>query len=355
MKKITWVLTIVFLVIFVILGIIFYLLYAERIISPLISGPTSSPTLRDNLIYWGLNNNLYRVKGDLKTEPDEERLERFQSTGEVGELEVEKSGLKIAYDAKDPQGNLKLWQVDVLTDKQTKIFPSQKGDFVEFSKPKYSPDGTKLAYLGRLKSHDQILLKNLLNNQETILKKDFETQIADYSWSKDSQKIIFCSQNLLNNGCWQVDVSSEQSDQTLEGEISQISWDKTADLVYLKKEAETQNIFLAGDGGNPPLNLSHLETPKKAGRFRVNNSGDKVVWEVWENDQSNIYAASILGTEVIQLTKDNQSSSPIWSPDNETVAFFQKYQGIYTILANGTGKKKIVNLNEERARLLWWR
>lgn len=355
MKKISWALIIVYLAIFILVGLIFYLFYAEKIFLPSLIQPSPSSTAIISQIYYGLGNNLYRLNSELKTNPEEDRIERFQSTGKVISLDIDNVGLKIAYDAKNARNKISLWLVDTITNKQTLVTPADKKDFQDFLKPDFSPDGTKLAYLGQTDQTHQIIIKNLLNNSETILKPKIKSQTATYSWSKDSKKIIFCSENLADNACYQVEIANKQESPVFKGQIEEISWDKTDKIVILKKEDAKKNIFLANENGQDLINLTNLEPPMIAGQFRIDNQGEKIIYEVWNGDRVNIYSTTLTGTETRQLTTDNISSNPIWSNDSEKIAYLKKYQGIFISFYNQSIEKKIANLTQEDIRLLYWR
>lgn len=358
MRKITWILFIIYFFIFVGAGVFFYFRYLDKF---LFSGAEpSAPEIvsSQEQIYYSEKNNLYRVASNMVMETEtSDRLERFQSTGEVGSLDITRTGQKIAYSAKTSEGLREIWQVESQTNNSQKIAFSGAENFEgyeNFLKPKYSPDTSRLAILASQNQSDAIFIINLATGSPEKLTKE-NIRISDYSWSKDSENIIYCSENLSQNGCWLLAIKTGRPAKLFDGDILEISAEKTDNIYYLKKESQTANIYGYNIKNQETSSLSDLQTPKTINNFDIDISGNNIAYEVLNNENADIYFSKLDARDKIQLTTDGQSRQPIFSKKGSEIAFWRQGVGINSIETSKSNLKKIVNLKVESIRLLIWR
>lgn len=63
----------------------------------------------------------------------------------------------------------------------------------------WSPDGKQLSYISDKDGEFRIYVRNAVTGEEKVVTKDVKTYIIDYSWSPNSQKILWCDKrNTLN-------------------------------------------------------------------------------------------------------------------------------------------------------------
>lgn len=357
MKKITWLLFIIYFGIFVAFGVFFYFKYSDKFLKSGASPVKKETGSASGKIYYSLENNLYRLSPDLKLDPaNPERTERIQSTGEVGSLDVKKGGLEFAYEAKNKDGLSEIWLVNTASNQSIKIADQSKRelqDFKNFARPLFSHDG-KLAFLAQSEKLEAVFTFELKKSEIVKVTDKFIAQIADYSWSQDSQKIIFCTKNQHLDGCYRVDISSKADQKIIEGEVLKISALQTDTIIYLQKEGETANLFRLDPATLKPERLTDIQAPKKIVAYQVSNSGAKIVYETLESTFHDIYVSEISGANKIQLTIDGKSSQPFFNANEDKIAFFRLNEGIFTLTLEGKTVEKIANL-EVLIKLLLWR
>src|SRR3990167_8958417 len=225
MKKYTWLLFILYFGVFVAFGVIFYLKYLDQFLKSGASPQTVETIQSAEYIYYSEANNLFRVSTKLQLDAKSpERVERFQSTGKVNYLDLNKTGNWLAYEVENRDGLREVWQVDIQTRESTKIaFAGTQGlsDFQEFIRPKFSPDGQRLGLIG-LGSIDQILIYDVAGKSFTVVTEKFAVKLSDFTW-EDNEKIIFCTTNLLANTCSEINLLTLSDREILKAEVSQMA------------------------------------------------------------------------------------------------------------------------------------
>ena len=100
---------------------------------------------------------------------------------------------------------------------------SNKRFFVKGSKPRWSPDGKKIAFI-KADSNDlsQIFIKNIANESETQITNS-NSNIKDFAWSKNGKYFSFSSFNEYKND-WVIDIPGKQKD-------SEYNWTKEPTIV----------------------------------------------------------------------------------------------------------------------------
>jgi len=308
-------------------------------------------------IYYSQDNNLFRANPTLVYEPSAGgRVERFQSTGQVAFLDINKTGQKIAYDAKNPLGFWEIWQVDTQTGIAEMVATSGRADledYVDFRRPKFSPGGTALAFIGAKNGDETLFIKDLANGQIKELLVTAGIKIADYSWSLQGESLIYCTSAELQNGCWKQILFKGGAKRIIEGDVLEIKADALGKILYLAKK-DNFNIFSYDEKTDETQILTDTVLPRAVTFFQVDPKGKRMVYEVAEGSLKNIYVAKIDGKNILQLTTDGQSGQPLFSPRSDEIAFLREADGIYLIGINKENVRKITNLKTE-VRLLLWR
>ena len=354
MKKYNWLLLFLYFGLFIAFGLIFYFKYLDRYLKSGAEPQTLETLQSTDYIYYSEGNNLFRLSPGLQTDPiNPERIERVQSTGKVNSLDINKNGKLLAYEVENSFGLREIWLVELTTNDSAKIaFQGKDGlsDFSEFIRPKFSPDGSRLAFLG-LGSIDQIIIDDLALDTFTRATKKFAAKLTDYTW-EDDQKLIFCTSNLETNLCYEGDLETGADRQILQKDVIQIEMSNSG-LIYLAKNQESENLYLLDLKNLQSKSISDLKPPKKVSRFLLDKKGQKITYGVTEQNSSDIYLVNADGSNKIQLTADGKSTMPLINSQGDEIAFEITLDGIYTIKPDKTGGKKIVNLEDSVSLLLW--
>ena len=312
------------------------------------------------LIYYSKVNILSTVDPVIKDGTT--NTETFETQGEIGALDLNKSQSQLTYEQKNTSSNWEIWQGDTSNIEKEKIAfinEAKFGNYQDFTKPKYSPDMTKLAFLASGSTMDTIFVENLLTGTFQKIIDDSTIKIADFSWDKASDKLIYCSSNpsagQLKNACFSVTKEGKENTKLFEQEVKKVSWDKTDEIFYLSR-ADTPHIYTAGSANQNNTQIDDVATPKKIVNFQINPTGKKIVYEIVSDQKSDIYLSDINGTNRFQLTDDGNANQPIFADSTtQEIAFLRQKDGIYTINFNKTNEQKIVSLKDTINFLLLWR
>lgn len=356
MKKITWILFTCYFCLFAGFGLIFYFKYLNKFFKTGAEPQPVETAQNKELIYYSQDNNLYRFNPALNLDPlDPNRFERFQSTGEVSNIDISKNNSLITYDSL-LEGVREIWEVKTENNASSKIASSSNSKlniYKDFSCPKYSPDGTQLAFIANNGTSDKIIIYNLATLEYKPLSDNFVAQISDYVFSPDSQSIIFCTSNALTNTCYLVNIKTGQDSKIFQSDILQLAITEKGELIYLKSETDTANIYRLS-ANNEPTRITNLKAPKKISKISTTSNGNEIAYEVNEDNISNIYFINSDGSNNTQLTTDGNSLMPQMRSFGGKIAYFRAGSGIYQINTNKSGEQKIANI-ETIINLLIWR
>jgi len=355
MKKTTWIIFILYFGLFVALGAIFYFKYLNKFFKSGAEPMTVEQISSGSFIYYNIDNNLYRLWPVWTIDPQAgDRIERFQSTGEVNSIDVSSNDDLVVYDAKTVNGSTEIWQVKTPSNESANLaFIGQKGldEFQNFTKPKISPSGEEIAFIG-VGNSDHIITFSTAKGF-TIQTSKFASKIADFAWT-DTQAIVFCTQNMPKNACYKIDIASGTDQKILEADVLQIAAAETG-FVYLAKENETANIYYQNLTNGKNRKLSDLQSPKKVDSFSLDKNQQKLAFKVSEGSNSYFYFENVDGSNRFELSGDGKNIMPLISPDGLQIAYLRPTDGIYIENLDNQTIQKIANLSSTNVKLLLWR
>jgi len=353
MKKVTWLLFFGYFLVFVIFGVVFYFKFLNQFLS---SGaePEKTDIVVTEKIYYSEGNNLWILNPDTAAKIIN-HSSRIQSTGSSDFLDFNSANSLFAYTSVNPDGINDIWQFQLKSNQSEKI--TDEGDaryeilknYLNFSRPKYSPTGGKLAFIARGGVKDSILEKDLMTGNISGLTPFSSSRIADYSWSSTGQKIVYCTSGLPKNYCEILDLGANKTTEKIDVEIAQISWEKTSEIIYLS----AGNLFSLKEGAGNPRPITDVASPKRVVMFDIDPGGINITYQVNDGDASDIYLSRTDGTNNIELTSNKNSGEPHLSPKGDRVAFLRQNDGIYVIDANKIAETKILNINNIDHLLIW--
>ncbi|MBM2821185.1 MAG: hypothetical protein HW405_945 [Candidatus Berkelbacteria bacterium] len=358
MNKLSWGLFAIYFLIFVGLGLFLYFKYSNRYLSAGAEPIITPDPISSEWIYYSQGNNLYRLNPDIFFEPNRgERVERFQSTGEVTHLDISKNNQNIAYNSKNSLDNFEIWQVNTINKFSVKIATRGQeslNGYIDFLNPKFSPDGGRLSFVGRKDKIDSIFIKNLSNGQFQELFVQAGVLISDYTWTKDGQNIIYCTTGSSNNACWKQEIGKNQAHKIITGEVNQISATIMDKIIFILVNHDNSKLLTVNSDGSAQTPLTDLASPKTVSSFSIDQNGEQIAYTVKDNGTQNIYMVNTDGTNRFQITQDNLSSQGIISPTGDEVGFFKQNDGIIITNILKSIPRKVTNLSGD-VKLLNWR
>ena len=266
-------------------------------------------------------------------------------------------------DIMEDRRRTELWTVDADGSNHRKLTVRAVGE----SSPRWSPDGSMLAYLSKEEGKTQIFLRWMDTGQSAVLTQvlDSPRQIA---WSPDGQYIAFSM----------LVPEPEPSLATLPAKPKGAKWADPPKLI--------ERVRNRADGtGYLPHGFNHLfVVPVSGGTARQVTTGDfhhrsALSWtpdsktlvfsanrnENWEYEfkNSEIYSVSLEDGEIRALTdKNGPDESPVVSPDGNSIAYLgyddkiRTYQvtELHIMNIDGTGKGRLTeSLDRSASDPVW--
>jgi eukaryotic-like serine/threonine-protein kinase len=263
-------------------------------------------------------------------------------------------GKLLAFDDKDPAeeaSGIFLASVEAGTRKRLTTPANLEHD----SQPKFSPDGTTVAFVrSQNPLVDEIFLLRLSGGEPQRL-TSMHGFIPGLTWSADGSEIVFSatSREMGNNSLWRVKVGGgmpQRVTELLAVNVTQPTIARQGHRLAYRTVTANTNIWQIrlGAPNNRPSAPAKLissnrtqEVPQyspdgKKIAFASDRSGGPQIW-VCNNDASN----------PVQLTFMDASSSgtPRWSPDGRSIVFDSTASGnlgLYTIAADGGSPRPLV-------------
>jgi TolB protein len=222
--------------------------------------------------------------------------------------------------------------------------------------PAWSSDGKWLAYTSYVNGKSVIYIKNLKENQKTVIDKKRlnitpawfpgkDLLAATLSFSGDQEIYLLTVKGKIIKRItykWGSDFSPAWSPDGKK--LAFVSLRAGSPQIYIKDMVSAQVERLTFQGKD---NTQPSWSPR----------GDKIVYTSIEEGHSNIFVIGLNGREPIQLTQDSgDNEAPSWSPDGSLIAFSSTREGpsrIYVMTAYGTDQRRLLTLPGKQTNPKW--
>lgn len=218
--------------------------------------------------------------------------------------------------------NTNLWLIDVKTQQQLPLFSDDK----QYSQPRWSADGKKIAFVSNLTGSHQIHVHYLKENK-TALVSQLQTKISDLTWSPD--------------GKWLAFTQKVQAEPTVIAKMPKkpkgAKWNEPViviDQAYYQADGKGlikpgyQQIFVIPSEGGTPRQLTH-DNYHHQGTLAWDHDSTAIVFSAnrlqdWEYKrlEGNLYQVQVATGELIELTSSpGKEYNPVFSENGKKLSF----------------------------------
>lgn len=241
--------------------------------------------------------------------------------------QISPDGSKVVYirnsnDIMTDGKNTNLWLVDVKTQQQIPLFSDDK----QYSQPRWSADGKKIAFVSNLTGSHQIHVHYLKENK-TALVSQLQTSISNLTWSP--------------NGKWLAFAQKVKDKPTVIAKMPKkpegAKWNKPViviDQAYYQADGKGlikpgyQQIFVLPSEGGTPRQLTK-DNYHHRGTLAWSHDNSAIVFsanriEDWEYKplEGNLYQVQVATGEITELTSAaGKEYNPVFSENGKKLAF----------------------------------
>ena len=257
--------------------------------------------------------------------------------------------VRVSYDIMTDRARRNLWLVNADGTNNRPLRSEAKN----FSSPRWSPDGTRLAYVSAAEGSPQLYVRWMDSGQTALLTNLVEAPGA-IAWSPDGKSIAFTQLVPVKKPPLATPPEKPEGAQ----------WAppvKVIDSVVYRADGEGyleagfQHVFIVSSEGGTPRQLTDGEF-NDAGPLSFTPDSRRVVFsanrgEDWERNpqDSNVFTVDIANLALVQLTtRYGQDNSPVVSPDGRKIAYLgfddrlQGYQVTHLYVMDVDGKNSRV-------------
>jgi Tol biopolymer transport system component len=225
------------------------------------------------------------------------------------------------------------------------------------TQPRWSPDGTKIAFLST-RDHSTKELSNyeiyVMDADGKNVKRltDNDAYDADVSWSPDQTQMIFTSERDGNQEIYRMNTDGTQVERlTNEPDIDeQPFWSPDGTLIVFSSKRNGDNQLYLMNGTGEEVRPLYLQRGMIQDRPRWSPDGSKIVFTAYEAGvdpeiTGDVYVVDVKTGEAIQLTdNDVYEGKPQWSPSGSQISFTSDRNSnweIYVVNWDGTNPRRM--------------
>ncbi|WP_417912684.1 protein TolB [Candidatus Electronema sp. TJ] len=269
-------------------------------------------------------------------------------TGEPG---ISRTSIAFVSDA---SGQKEIYIADVLGRKVRQI---TKHNHLCVS-PRFSPDGSLLAYSSYHRGNQNLYLTDLSQNQTTTAISRREGMNLAPAFSPDGRSMIVTLSKDGSPDLYRLDMQGKILERLTEGAGINVSASFSPDGRSI--------AFVSDRSGKPQIYVMDMSSRKTRlltlqGQENVEPSwspkGDQIVYTSLTSGRYHIFAIPAGGGSPTRLTSGyGDYESPSWSPDGKQIVFSRKRNGhmeLCAVFANGKGERTLFRLKGNQSYPRW--
>jgi tricorn protease len=203
--------------------------------------------------------------------------------------------------------------------------------------PRFSPDGTKIAFVSDKAGNSDIFLLDLKSGK-TVPVTTSKGNDFFHGWSPDGKRLVFASERTLNREIWTIEIESQQETQLTNHPAADDDPAFSPDgklIAFDSGRDGAQAIYVMNVDGSDPRRVSG-----GGGFFQVPSfspDGKMLVFEGMNPATGNslgLYVGGASGGQAMQISEDG--SGACWSPHGDYIYFAAERgpeSGIYRVAA----------------------
>jgi TolB protein len=224
--------------------------------------------------------------------------------------------------------------------------------------PRFSPDGSLLAYSSYHRGNQNLYITDLSQNQTTKALSRREGMNLAPAFAPDGRSMIATLSKDGSPDLYRLDMQGKILERLTEGSGINVSTSFSPDGRSI--------AFVSDRSGKPQVYVMDLASRKTRllslqGQENVEPSwspkGDQIVYTSLTSGRYHIFAIPAGGGSPTRLTSGyGDYESPSWSPDGKQVAFSRKRNGhmeICAVFANGKGERTLFRLKGNQSYPRW--
>lgn len=261
-------------------------------------------------------------------------VEDLYAIGRVADPQLSPDGNTLLYvvtyyDVEKNSSNSDIFSVDLLGKEPRQLTNSPKAD----NNPRWSPDGTTIAFISSREGGPQVWLMNADGSNQRKL-TSISTGASGVEWSPKGTHLIFSSE--VYPDCADDDCNKKRDEEkeksTVKARIFEKLpirvWDhwregKVSHLFVIPTESGTPKDVTPGEYDSPPIDLGSGHD------YAISPDGKEIVYEkntdlhVMVSTNNDIWLADIDGNNARCITTENRAvdNQPVYSPDGKYIAY----------------------------------
>ena len=223
--------------------------------------------------------------------------------------------------------------------------------------PRWSPDGTFLAFTSFRDRRPEVYIRNLKNGTEKKV-ASFEGLNLCGSFSPDGKKLLLTLSKDNNEEIYSLDLDTIKLRRLTNNYAIDVSPSWSPDgkrIAFVSNRSGSPQVYTMDADGNNVKRITYN------GNYNTSPSwsphGDRIAYEGLTNDKYQIFSVDGDGNNPIQLTSNNANNeSPSWSPSGRQIVYVsQKNSKSKICIMNSNGlNPRVLNENSNKSVMPAW-